>query len=374
MNVNNKQNLKIAIVHYWLVSMRGGEKVVEQLCLLFPNADIYTLVYIPEKISPIINRHNIRTSFIQKIPFGTKYYQSLLPLMPFAVEQFDLCKYDVVISSDTNVTKGIVLPPNVLHINYCHTPMRYAWDMYFHYKNQTGIGIFKKITMIPMMNWLRVWDVAASNRVDFFVANSINVQKRIYKHYRRESEVIYPPVSIDQFYNKPSEDFYLMLGQIIPYKKVDLAVEAFNQNGKKLVIIGEGSELQKLKSRSNKNIQFLGHQSFSVIQDFYSKCKAFIFPGEEDFGITPIEAQASGKPVIAYAKGGVLETVIPNETGIFFKEQTVEALNGAIEKFELGEHLISVNKCQSNANLFSNEVFKLKISSIIKKYLEQKSK
>lgn len=364
--------MKIAIVHYWLVSMRGGEKVVEQLCDLFPQADIYTLVYEPDKISDAIKKHKIQTSFIQKIPLGKKLYQNLLPLMPMAIEQFDLSQYDVVISSDTNVTKGVILPPHVLHVNYCHTPMRYAWDMYHEYKNQPGVSFFKKLLMIPTMNWIRTWDVCASNRVDFFIANSKNVQRRINKHYRRKADVIYPPVAVEDFFNKHAEDFYLIVGQIIPYKKVDLAVKAFNNSGKKLIVIGEGAELKKLQKLAKPNIQFTGRQTFSVIRDYYSRCKAFVFPGVEDFGITPVEAQASGKAVIAYAAGGVLETVIQDHTGVFFTESTPFALNEAIAKFEKGEHLITINKCQENAQKYSNNIFKEKIKYQINSYLREK--
>lgn len=350
--------MKIAIVHYWLMSMRGGEKVLEQLCQAYPEADIFCLVARPERISETIRAHKITTSFLQRLPGGVRFYQSLLPLMPLAVEQFDLTGYDVIISQETNVSKGPVTTYKTLHINYCHTPMRYAWDMYHQYLNGSGLGRIKKIVMAITMNYMRIWEVAASNRVDIFLASSRNAQARIWKHYRRESAVIYPPADTSGFRpgGEPG-DHYLMLGQIIPYKRVDLAVEAFNRSGRRLIVVGEGSEAERLKALAKPNVTFMGSQPFEVIKDLYRACKAFVFPGEEDIGITPLEAQASGRPVIAYARGGALETVVDGETGIFFEEQTPEALNAAIERWERGGHAITPEKCVANALTFSNEAF-----------------
>lgn len=351
--------MKVAIVHYWLMSMRGGEKVLEQLCHVFPQADIYCLVAKPERISRVITAHKITTSFLQRLPGGVRLYQSLLPLMPIAVEQFDLTGYDVVISQETNVTKGPVTTYRTLHINYCHTPMRYAWDMYHHYLNGSGLGRLKRWVMAATMNYIRVWDVAAANRVDLFIASSRNAQGRICKHYRRDSAVIYPPADTSGF--QPGGevgDFYLMLGQIIPYKRVDLAVEAFNRSGRKLIVVGEGSEAERLKAIAKPNVTFVGSQPFEVIREYYRTCRAFVFPGEEDIGITPLEAQASGRPVIAYGRGGALETVVEDETGIFFEDQTPEALNAAIDRYEVGDHRITPGKCVANAKSFSNEAFR----------------
>lgn len=351
--------MKVAIVHYWLVSMRGGEKVIEQLCRVFPDADLFTLVCRPERLSKTITAHKITTSFLQKFPKATSIYQSLLPLMPLAVEQFDLTGYDLVISSDTNVTKGVVTGPHTLHLCYCHTPMRYAWDMYHAYLNGSGLGRLKKLAMVLTMSYLRTWDVAASNRVDVFIANSRYVRGRIRKHYRRDAAVIYPPVDVGEFMpGGETGDFYLVLGQIIPYKRIDVAVEAFNRSGRQLVVIGEGSEVARLKALAKPNIRFLGHQPFDSIKDHYRRCKAFVFPGEEDFGITPLEAQASGRPVIAYGRGGVLETVRENDTGLFFAEQTPESLNEAVDRFERGDHTITPEKCVANAPSFSDEAFR----------------
>lgn len=359
-------DLKVAIVHYWLVSMRGGEKVIEQLCEVFPQADLYTLVARPENLSETIRRHKITTSFIQRMPGGVKHYQHYLPLMPFAAEQFDLNGYDLVISSDTNVTKGVITHPGVLHVNYCHTPMRYAWDMYHEYMHGSGLGKLKKIIMGAVTNYLRVWDVAASNRVDLFIANSGNVKRRIRKHYRRDSEVIPPPVDVETFTPGGTPgDHYLMLGQIIPYKRVDVAVEAFNRSGRKLVIIGEGSERERLQAMARPNVEFKGRLTTEEIHRLYAGCRGFVFPGEEDFGITPLEAQACGRPVIAFGKGGALETVRDGETGLFFAEQTPESLNAAVDRLEAGGHAITPEKCRANALGFSNARFRERMAEFV---------
>lgn len=358
--------LKIAFVHYWLMSMRGGEKVLEQLCLAYPQADIYALVARPERLSGAIRAHKITTSFLQRLPGGVKHYQSLLPLMPLAIEQFDLTGYDIVISQETNVTKGPVTTYKTLHINYCHTPMRYAWDMYHQYLNGSGLGKLKRIIMAATMNYVRMWDVAASHRVDLFIASSRNAQGRLWKHYRRDSAVIYPPADTSGFQSGGEvKDFYLMLGQVIPYKRVDLAVDAFNSSGRRLLVVGEGSELEALKARAKPNVEFLGPRPFEEIRELYRSCKAFVFPGEEDIGITPLEAQASGRPVVAYAAGGALETVVEGETGIFFPEQTPEALNEAIARLERGDHGITPEKCVANAKRFSNESFRGQFTAFV---------
>lgn len=349
--------LKVAIVHPWLLSMRGGEKVVEQLCLLFPQADLYTLVCREEELSQTIRAHRIETSFLQRLPFGAKVYKSLLPLMPLAIEQFDLNGYDLVISSDTNVTKGVVTAPDVLHICYCNTPMRYVWDLYFDYLKETRSTLKRGLIRL-FASYLRTWDVAASNRVDHFIANSKNVQKRIAKHYRRKSTVIYPPVSVSR-YRPASElgDYYLYLGQLVAYKRVDLAVEAFNASGKKLLIIGEGPERKALESLAKSNVRLMGFVPQEELSDYLSRCQAFIFPGEEDFGIAPLEAQASGRPVIAFRKGGALETVVEGVTGLFFDEQTAGSLQAAIDVFESGRIHFDPAACVDNAKRFSEEVF-----------------
>ncbi|BCR04675.1 glycosyl transferase [Desulfuromonas versatilis] len=344
--------------------MRGGEKVLEALCEIFPQADVYSLVVDPDSISDKITSHNIRSSFVQKIPGALKHYQSLLPLYPIALEQFDLSGYDLVISSESGPAKGVLTRPETCHICYCHTPMRYLWDMYHDYRRDTGW--LKRLAMVPLAHYLRQWDLASASRVDYFVANSRHVARRISKHYRRNSEVIHPPVATGEFGLADEQgDFYLMVGQLVKYKRPDLAVEAFSRLGKPLVVIGEGEELGRLKGLAGPSVKFLGRQPFSVIKDHYARCRAFIFPGEEDFGITPVEAQASGRPVIAFARGGALETVVDGETGFFFAEPTVESLNEAILKFETLADSFDPRRIREHSLAFDKSVFNEKIRSFI---------
>ena len=352
--------MKVAIVHYWLVGMRGGEKVAEALCELFPQADIYTHVYDPDAVSAVIRQHRVFTTFIQKLPQAKKLYQRYLPLMPIALEQLDLREYDLVISSESGPAKGVLTSPHTLHICYCHTPMRYLWDMYPDYRQ--GAGRITRALMPLLTHYLRMWDQFSANRVDYFVANSHYVAKRIAKHYRRTAEVVYPPVETESFeLSEQQGDFYLFLGQLVRYKRCDLAIEAFNRMGKPLVVIGQGEELSALKVKAGPSIQFLGRQSSDVMRSHFAQCRALIFPGEEDFGIVPLEAMASGRPVIAYARGGALETVVEGTTGLFFKEQTVESLMAAVEKFETMQaqfvpEIIRNHACQFSRAQFLNEM------------------
>jgi glycosyltransferase involved in cell wall biosynthesis len=364
------ENKKIALVHYWLVGMRGGEKVVESLCRLFPHIDIYTLIYNKDKVSDLINSKKIYTSFIQKMPFAKKKHQAYLPLMPVAVEQFDLSGYDIVISSESGVAKGVLTKPETCHICYCHSPMRYLWNMYFDYLNNEKIGCFKRIFIRWYFNYLRVWDLASSFRVDYFICNSNNVRKRILKYYNRDSAVIYPPVSVDGFkFSEKKEDFYLVISQLVSYKRIDIAVDAFNISGKNLIIIGDGPERKKLEKKAGKNIKFLGWQENEVLKEHYSNARAFIFPGEEDFGITPVEAQASGTPVIGYGKGGLLETVIDRVTGLFFEKQDALSLVEAVERFEKIENSLDRLKIRENSKKFDVSIFENDIKDfIIEKY------
>nr|WP_320193454.1 glycosyltransferase [uncultured Desulfobacter sp.] len=359
--------MKVAIVHYWLLNMRGGEKVIEIFCDLFPDADIFTLVYDPCSVSENINRHRVNASFIQKLPFGIKKYQQYLPLHPLAIEQFDLSGYDLVISSESGIAKGVILPPSVCHICYCHSPMRYLWNMYHEYQKELNLPA--RILWAFISNYMRQWDYTNAQRVNYFIANSENVKKRISHYYDRSADVIYPPVDFGKFSNKASEDFYLFLGQLNPYKKADLAVRAFNKLNENLYIIGDGPQKNELKKMSNNNIKMLGRLSDDDLTDYYSRCKGFIFPGEEDFGITPLEAMASGKPVIAYGKGGALETVVEGETGCFFYEQTEESLIDAVQKsqrIKWNPELI-----RAHAKRFDKQVTKEKLETyIFKKYSE----
>lgn len=352
--------------------MRGGEQVLEALSDLYPHADIFTLVYDEKKVSEKLKRHRIIPSLLQRIPGAAAHYKKLLPLMPFALESFDLSSYDLVISSESGPAKGIIPAPDAVHICYCHSPMRYVWDHYHTYRANSGM--VSRALMPFFAPRLRQWDVSTSARVDVFVANSHHVQHRIAKYYRRSSKVVCPPVQVQNFLPaERTDDFYLCAGQLVRYKRVDLAVEAFNRNGKKLVVIGEGEELHRLKATAGPNITFLGRVPFNTLKEFLSKCRALVFPGEEDFGITPVEAMASGRPVIAYGRGGVLDTVIPNKTGVLFEDQSVDGLLQAIDYFEAMEAQFEPLLIRQHAKQFSAEEFKDKMRTIIELELDRRA-
>jgi glycosyltransferase involved in cell wall biosynthesis len=362
--------LKVAIIHYWLVGMRGGEKVLESLCEIFPQADLYTHVLDESIITKVIRNHKIFTTFIQKLPQAKSRYQKYLPLMPLALEQLDLRDYDLVISIESGPAKGVITSPETLHICYCCTPMRYVWDMYHDYLKSAGR--ITRLLMPLLIHYLRLWDYASAARVDYFLADSGHVAKRIRKHYRRDATVIYPPVDIAAFTQSSTpEDFYLIVGQLVGYKRTDLAVEAFNRLGKTLVIIGDGEQFNQLCVQAQPNIKIMGRQPFSVIRDHYARCKALIFPGEEDFGIVPVEAMASGRPVIAYRKGGALETVVEGITGLFFDQQTPESLIRVIEQYEAVEQKFNSACIIQHAQNFSQETFTTKIQKFVETALSK---
>ncbi|PRY25160.1 glycosyltransferase involved in cell wall biosynthesis [Aliiruegeria haliotis] len=327
---------RVALIHYWLVGMRGGEKVLESLCRMFPQAEIFTHVVVPEKLSPTLRRHRIHTSFVANLPMAPKLYQKYLPFMPRALEQLDLSGFDLVISSESGPAKGVIAPPEAPHLCYCHSPMRYLWDQYHTYRD--GAGRLTRMLMPHMAHRLRQWDVTSAARVDGFVANSTHVAARINKYWRREAEIVYPPVAVEEFAPVASHelgDFYLWAGELAPYKRPDMAVEAFNRLGRKLVVIGGPvSSVNALQGKAKDNITFLGHVPFDVLRGHMARAKALIFPGEEDFGIVPVEVMASGRPVIAYGRGGALDTVIDGKTGLLFGEQSADALVAAVERFE----------------------------------------
>ena len=358
---------KIAIAHDWLTNMGGAEKVVINFKQIYEKAPVYTISYNEKNLDKELKNIDVRTSFIQNFPKGNIKHQMYLPFMPTAWEQFDFNEYDVVLSSSSSCAKGIITSPDTVHICYCHSPMRYAWEFYNEYMEREKMGKLKKLLIKYIMNYIRIWDRTSADRVDYYIANSKNVAKRIYKHYGIEADVIHPPVKGSYFnISDVDEDYFLIVSRLVPYKRVDLAVEVFNELGLPLVVIGGGSQLEYLKSVAKPNVKIMGRQSDEVIKDYYAKCRAFVFPGEEDFGITPLEAQASGRPVIAYGKGGALETVIDEKTGIFFKEQTKESLKDAILKFES----LTWNKkyIRNHALTFDEEIFKEKI----RLYVEEK--
>lgn len=360
--------MKVAIIHYWLVAMRGGEKVLEQLCHLFPEADIFTHVVDPAVLSPTLKRHRIVTSFIDRLPGAHRHYQKYLPLMPLALEHLDLRGYDLVISSESGPAKGVVTDPDAVHVCYCHSPMRYVWNMYHDYRG--GLGRLAGAALVPVAHYLRWWDTVTAARVDAFAANSGNVARRIRRYYGRGSEVVFPPVEVDDFTPTRDHDgFYLVAGQLVGYKRADLAVEAFNRSGRPLVVIGAGEQLDTLRRMARPNVRVLGPQPFDSLRSHYARCRALVFPGEEDFGIVPVEAMASGKPVLAYGRGGALETVVDGRTGLFFREQTVDAINGAVERFEATERRFSTEEIALHARGFHADLFRGRMGGLIARSL-----
>ena len=356
--------MRAAIIHYWLLNMRGGEKVLEALCRLLPDADIFTLFYNPQNVSPTIRSHRITSSFLQPL---RRHYRSMLPLMPMALETFDLRGYDLIVSSESGPAKGIVVPSGARHVCYCHTPMRYLWDLYPAYRNDWTHSRVKRAMMTPLSNYLRLWDYASAARVDEFIANSENVRRRIAKTYRREATVIFPPVAVESFYIKPSEEYYLIVSELVAYKKIDVAVRVFSKSGRKLKIAGDGPEFAALKRLATPNIEFCGRVTDAELRELFARCRAFLMPGEEDFGITAVEALASGKPVIALARGGALETV-PCYGGIVYRELREsgdDALRDAIELWDSREAGVDVKALQAWAARFSEAEFAAKVSPIL---------
>ena len=356
--------LRVAIIHHWLVTQRGGEHVLAALCEIFPNADIFTHVYDPASISPAIRQRRVNTSFIQKLPFSRRFYQRYLPLMPLAIEQADLRGYDLVISNESGPVKGVITPPETLHVCYCLTPMRYLWGMQSEYTAKSSRlvrGIFSLIA-----HYVRLWDYAAAARVDEFVGISRTVSRRIWKCYRRAAPVIWPPVDCDAFpVTERQSDYYLVAGQLVAYKRAQLAVQACNQLQRKLVVIGAGEELKHLRKLAGPTVSVLGSQTSDVLRSHFAGCRALIFPGEEDFGIVPVEAMASGAPVIALRKGGALDTVKENETGVFFDEPVVDDLVDAIRRFEAMEGSFDARRISAHARKFDKSEFKRRFGSFV---------
>ena len=364
--------MRVAIVHYWLVGMRGGEKVVEALCEMYPQADIFTHVYAPEMISDRIKQHHIIPTFINALPRAARMYKTYLPLMPLALEQIDLRGYDLVISSESGPSKGIIPPADALHVCYCHTPMRYIWNMYHDYRD--GAGRLTRLMMPPLSHYLRMWDVSTAARVDSFVANSATVARRIRRYYGADSTVIHPPVDTSAFsVAGPGErgDFYLMAGELVSYKRPDLAVHAFNEMKLKLVVIGGGEMLDELRRIAGPTVTIMGTQPFEILKQHYARCRALVFPGEEDFGMVPVEAMASGRPVVAFGRGGATETVADGISGVFFAEQTVGAISAAVRR--LASLDIDPAKIAAHASRFGREQFFQKMRAHINGLLATKA-
>lgn len=358
--------MKVAIVHYWLVTMRGGEKVLEELCKMFPEADIYTNVYNPAKISNEIKKHKIFTTKVNNFPMAKKLYQKYMPFMPKALMELNLTNYDLIISSESGPAKGICPAPNAFHICYCHTPMRYLWDMYHDYFRKSNPVV--KFFMKKMIPGLRQWDVMSSNLVDHFIANSSFVAKRINRYYNRQADVVFPPCNIEKYINNPRnpQDFYLFFGQLVGYKRADLAIEACIKANKKIVVIGDGKSKEAKKYEKSGLVTFTGRISDEQVAQYLSQAKALLFPGIEDFGIIPVEANSAGCPVLAYRKGGAIDSIKENETGLFFDEQTVESLVDCINQFEKQENnFTNRENYKKHVQQFSNENFVKKIQKIV---------
>jgi glycosyltransferase involved in cell wall biosynthesis len=341
--------------------MRGGERVLERLLGLYPGADIFTHVYNPGSVSAKIRQAKVSTSLISRMPLANRYYQYYLPLMPMALEEFDLSAYDLVISSESGPAKGVITQPGSLHVCYCHSPMRYIWDHYHQYKREANL--LARLAMPSIYHKLRQWDVSSSARVDRFAANSRFIQQRIAKVWRRDAEVIHPPVETSLF--TPSielDDRYLWVGQMVPYKRPDLAVDAFNANGLPLLMVGTGSMSKSLRARAKSNITFVDRMDFNSLRRTYSRARAFVMTAEEDFGITPVESMASGRPVVAFGRGGVVDSVLPDRTGIFFNRQEPEALIEAVERMERFLPEFDPREAIKQANCFAPEIFDRKIA------------
>jgi glycosyltransferase involved in cell wall biosynthesis len=364
------RDMRVAIVHHWFISLAGGERVVDSIASIFPTADLFTLFLDRQKLPPRLNRHKITTSFLDRTPGARRAHRHCLPFYPLAVEMLDLSGYDLVITSDSGPMKGVITDSNATHICYCHSPMRYLWDGHSAYLRQ--MPPLTQTVFGLASHYVRNWDYSAAQRVDHFIANSNYVAGRIRKYYRRDSTIIYPPINTSQsFLADKAGDYYLAVGRLVPYKRTDILIDACANLGRKLVIVGDGPEMKRLQKRAVKNIEFLGEADESQLRDIYAQCRALLFAADEDFGMVPLEAQSFGRPVIAYGKGGSLETVVgacspiepgqTNEldgiTGLFFEEQTAESLAKAILDFEGNEERFIPRQIQLHARKFDTSVF-----------------
>ena len=372
--------MKVALVHDWLTGMRGGERVLQSLCELFPDADLFTLLHVPGSVAPSIERLQITPSILQCIPFVRNTYRYLLPLFPFAIERFNLSDYDLILSSSHCVAKGIRRAPHTCHISYIHTPLRYAWDLYSTYLTAQKSWIIR-MGMRLFIPPLRRWDVASSGRVNYWIANSRHVAERIKRLYHKESQVVYPPVDVEGVIpSRNHDDFYLMVTALVPYKRVDLAIQTFTTRKQPLVIIGSGPDEAPLRQIAGPTIQFKGWQSDEVVQTHYQRCRALVLPGLEDFGIAPVEAMAAGKAVIAYRAGGVMETVVPLSngtphqplpTGVLFPDQTVSSLSRAIDAFEGNESAFNPDAIGVHAQRFNASAFRTRINALVRQWYDE---
>lgn len=355
--------MRVAIVHDWLNQVGGAESVLEVLKEIYPHAPIYTSIYWPKAMPLQYREWEIHTSWLDNLPVIKKHHQPFLPLYPLAFEGFDLCGYELVISNKSAFCHGVITPPETVHVCYCLTPTRFLWD-YHNYARHEGISPVARALLTPFLYSLRLWDKAAADRVEHFVAISETVRQRIHKFYRREAAVIHPPVEIRRFQvQERRDDYFLIVSRLIPYKRIDLAVQAFNMLGLPLKIIGDGRDRPRLETMANANIEFLGRLPEQQVGEYLSRCRAFVFPGQEDFGIAPLEAQAAGRPVIAYAGGGALETVVEGMTGLFFREPTAESLAEAVSLFDADA--FDGTTIRRYAQGFDRETFKSKLRAFV---------
>jgi glycosyltransferase involved in cell wall biosynthesis len=371
--------MRVAIVHDWLVTYAGAERVLEQMLLCYPDAELYSLIdFVPQSERAFLGERRVHTSFLQRLPGIRRRYRSFLPLMPVAIEQFDLSGHDLVLSSSYAVAKGVLTGPDQLHVCLCHSPMRYAWDLQHQYLRETGLDRGLRGSMARwMLHRMRLWDVRSAVGVDRFVAISRYIQRRIWKVYRRRSTVIYPPVDVDVFTPGNSrEDFYVTASRMVPYKRMDLIVEAFaSLPDRRLIVIGDGPEAARIRARAAPNIEFLGRQPLEILRDRLRSARAFVFAAEEDFGIVPLEAQACGTPVLAYGKGGARETIRPlgqaEPTGLFFEEQSVPAIVDAVQRFERDGDVIEPGACRRNAVRFAPARFRQELMDYVETQLRR---
>ncbi len=373
---------RVALVHYWLTTWGGGEKVLRELVSMYPQADVYAVVA-SEEIVRRLGTDRVKTSFLQHLPGSRRWHRHYLPLYPIAVEQFDLRNYDLVISSHSGPAHGVLTTTDTCHICYCHSPMRYLWDLYHEYTSGDEMGASAKLLFRPVAHYMRLWDAVAAARVDHFVANSFNVARRIEKTYRRDATVIYPPVETDgdAAHAADGEDHYLVVGRLISYKRFDLAIEACAKLGRRLRVVGSGPQLRSLRARDSRSpVDFITDASDEQLAKEYACCRALLFPGEDDFGMVPVEAQSHGRPVIAYKRGGAVESVAgvdvgepvpPGATGVFFREQTVESLVSAMRYFEVNEFRFDRTAVRNNAQRFSPSAFRRSMSDFVNRCLDE---